>query len=73
MYKKVLLNWIAGALLVPIDVPLLLPENKASDTHITDIDVVDKKFNSDHTQRSLITGEADVLPIRQGHPTTVSS
>ena len=49
MYKKVLLNWIAGALLVPIaiGVPLLLPENKASDTHITDIDVVDKKVNSD--------------------------
>ena len=64
MSKKVLLNWIAGALLVPIDVPLLLPENKASDTHITDIDVVDKKFNSDHRQRSLITGEAGVLPIR---------
>ena len=37
MYKKVLLNWIAGALLVPIGVPLLLPENKASDTHITDM------------------------------------
>ena len=47
MYKKVLLNWIAGALLVPIGVPLLLPDNKASDTHITDIDVVDKKVNSD--------------------------
>ena len=47
MYKKVLLNWIAGALLVPIGVPLLLPENKASDTHITDIDVVNKKVNSD--------------------------
>ena len=47
MYKKVLLNWIAGALFVPIGVPLLLPENKASDTHITDIDVVDKKVNND--------------------------
>ena len=47
MYKKVLLNCIAGALLVPIGVPLLLPENKTSDTHITDIDVVDKKVNSD--------------------------
>ena len=47
MYKKVLLNWIAGALLVPFGVPLLLPENKASDTHITDIDVVNKKVNSD--------------------------
>ena len=47
MYKKVLLNWIAGALLVPFGVPSLLPENKASDTHITDIDVVNKKVNSD--------------------------
>ena len=47
MYKKVLPNRIAGALLVPIDAPLLLPENKASDTHIMDINVVDKKVNSD--------------------------
>ena len=43
---------------MPIDVPLPLPENKASDTHKTDIDVVDKKVNSDVGKDLSITGEA---------------